>query len=1360
MKNISRPLVSCTFIVAALLGAFAPITTYAAVISWDTPTDYSAPSDVRVDGVLVEAFNLTGADGAASPTVNGVTFVANTTILSDDATTDFLDGDTGDVAYNQLLNSLDFGSTSSFQFGGGKLEAGKDYLIQAWYVDERSSADARAMQFGDGNGNLSAEVNDQYVVGTFTANDTNQTITIAGTSSGPHFTAYQIRDLSSAISTLSTSAGETVSASFTVSVGFSESITGLTANDFSTVNCSISNFSGSGASWSFTVNPIINGDLQVTLPADSVIDSQSHGNAVSNTIFTTYVAPGSEQPIPTLSSTATDVTGDYTVNIDFSEPVTGLELSDFVVTSATISDLSGSGDSYTLVVSPNFGGDVTISLPRNSVTDIDGDTLKNVASNELVNAYFITVTVNTPGELLPYLVQDNITATLAAGTYTITAADVNSTYGTPRFEFWGSNSTYDFTDVTINFAADIYDSGLSMSHIQIFGNNNVLKNLSMIDLCDKYGTAGKNGGVNIVIDGENNRVEGFYLEIRGSYPYGYGDCFGKGGPYTIKHWKHSGILVRGNYNHLLNCTLMQESYGHCIFMQAASNPTIEGCYVEAETRTTDEMLAETSGPAFDIDFLTVWGFTLPAGYTKATCEAGIRAYNAGNTYVNGVWYSRGTSNPTILDNTLVNTRTGVTLTHASGTKYVSGCTTIGTERGYAIGSGIIENCYSDVKHGPAFGVDYDSDSGITADITIIPHEGTHYNGSRHVAYITGKNHNITFRGEVQNPELDLEVNMGGDRRIESSYDVVDDYLADNIIINNLSGYPLVLDDNSDGNSGQSIGTVTDNGTANNITPKTWAVAENLAFYGVATQSDNSYSTIASFATDQNTNGDFSDGSVTHTSNLIQPWWRVDLEGTFDISEIKIWNRTDSNQSRLSNFDVTLFDENEQLVWTNYQANAPDPSVSFIPNESGRYVLIQLRGTNPLSLAEVEIFGAEFTGPTNLVAAPGANEIDLSWDAASGATSYTVKRSTTAGGPYANLGTTTNVSYTDNTALIATTYYYIVTATLNSLESDPSNEASGFFGIVKIPVSSGDITASGYQDGSTHIPSNTNDGDLGTRWSAQSTVEEPTQWIRFDLGSLKNVNFLKIAWHNGGQRVASFEIEVSNDGSTWTSVTGGIVGSSGTTTQLEAVDVTDTQARYVRYVGHGNSSGNGWNSVTEIEIWGSDVPPPPVPVDLAATPGDVEVSLTWTVSTGATQHHLKRSITDGSGYSTIASVAGGSYVDVSVINGTFYYYVVSAENGSGESSDSEQVTSKPYAPIASEELVAPMMTRSGNSLDLSIESIPGRIYQLQKTESLANPADWEDIGGPVTGSGGSITLTDPDADSSLIPERFYRVKVLP
>ena len=62
---------------------------------------------------------------------------------------------------------------------------------------------------------------------------------------------------------------------------------------------------------------------------------------------------------------------------------------------------------------------------------------------------------------------------------------------------------------------------------------------------------------NVVIDGSENRVEGFHMTIKGSWPYGYGDCFGKGGTdAVIKHYKHSALLIRGTSNHVKNCTLI------------------------------------------------------------------------------------------------------------------------------------------------------------------------------------------------------------------------------------------------------------------------------------------------------------------------------------------------------------------------------------------------------------------------------------------------------------------------------------------------------------------------------------------------------------------------------------------------------------------------------------------------------------------------------------------------------------------------------------------------------------------------------------------------------------------------------------
>ncbi len=73
------------------------------------------------------------------------------------------------------------------------------------------------------------------------------------------------------------------------------------------------------------------------------------------------------------------------------------------------------------------------------------------------------------------------------------------------------------------------------------------------------------------------------------------------------------------------------------------------------------------------------------------------------------------------------------------------------------------------------------------------------------------------------------------------------------------------------------------------------------------------------------------------------------------------------------------------------------------------------------------------------------------------------------------------------------------------------------------------------------------------------------------------------------------------------------------------------------------------------------PPSPAgpPTGLTALAGNGQVNLAWTPTPGATNYNVKRSITDGGPYSTIASVNGSSYTDVGLSDGTTYFYVVSA-----------------------------------------------------------------------------------------------------
>jgi hypothetical protein len=135
---------------------------------------------------------------------------------------------------------------------------------------------------------------------------------------------------------------------------------------------------------------------------------------------------------------------------------------------------------------------------------------------------------------------------------------------------------------------------------------------------------------------------------------------------------------------------------------------------------------------------------------------------------------------------------------------------------------------------------------------------------------------------------------------------------------------------------------------------------------------------ASVVVDGNTDGIFSDGSVTATNVDANPWWQVDLGSSVSVSSIVVWNRTDCCGSRLS--DYWVFVSNTPFLSTDnpatlqlragtfssHQTSAPNPSATIAAGTQGRYVRIQLSSPNYLSLAEVQVFSGP-QGPIGPVA---------------------------------------------------------------------------------------------------------------------------------------------------------------------------------------------------------------------------------------------------------------------------------------------------------------------------------------------------------------------------------------------------------
>ncbi|GFN00220.1 hypothetical protein Sfulv_50300 [Streptomyces fulvorobeus] len=129
-----------------------------------------------------------------------------------------------------------------------------------------------------------------------------------------------------------------------------------------------------------------------------------------------------------------------------------------------------------------------------------------------------------------------------------------------------------------------------------------------------------------------------------------------------------------------------------------------------------------------------------------------------------------------------------------------------------------------------------------------------------------------------------------------------------------------------------------------------------------------------------------------------------------------------------------------------------------------------------------------------------------------------------------------------------------------------------------PLEVRSVTASA-DDG--NVAANTLDNDLSTRWSA----EGDGAWIRYDLGSARTVGSVSVAWHRGDSRKSTFDVQLSADGSSWTTVLSR-KATSGTTLGQQSHDFADASARYVRIVGHGNTV-NDWTSITETDVYGAD-----------------------------------------------------------------------------------------------------------------------------------------------------------------------------
>ena len=328
-------------------------------------------------------------------------------------------------------------------------------------------------------------------------------------------------------------------------------------------------------------------------------------------------------------------------------------------------------------------------------------------------------------------------------------------------------------------------------------------------------------------------------------------------------------------------------------------------------------------------------------------------------------------------------------------------------------------------------------------------------------------------------------------------------------------------------------------------------------------------------------------------------------------------------------------------------------------------------------------------PTGLSATPGSGLIWLSWSASSNATSYIVGRATTSGGPYTIIGNPASTSYSDTGVVNCTTYYYVVAATNTLGQSANSSEASATLGSYAIAVNSGGSAAGEFiadanvTGGTVAAPTASAINTALVTNPAPQAVYQTERYGTFTYtfaglstgtSYIVRLHLAEIYWTGPGER----EFNVSING----------------TQVLSNYDIfAAAGGEDIAIVPEFTAAANGSGQIIIAYTVGTAdqpkssgieiiLPAPAAPTGLMATAGNAQVALSWSGVAGASGYNVKRATTNGGPYTTVTNgLTGTIYSDSDLVDGTTYYYVVSALENLCESANSAQVSATPLTPFA-------------------------------------------------------------------------------
>lgn len=363
----------------------------------------------------------------------------------------------------------------------------------------------------------------------------------------------------------------------------------------------------------------------------------------------------------------------------------------------------------------------------------------------------------------------------------------------------------------------------------------------------------------------------------------------------------------------------------------------------------------------------------------------------------------------------------------------------------------------------------------------------------------------------------------------------------------------------------------------------------------------------------------------------------------------------------------------------------------------------------------------------------------------------------------------------------------------------------------------DLTTTNNGNSITWVHSARNNGTAGTLWAGTengrvwrtfngtSDTADSATWVDVTKAPLPNraVSFIDTDPTNGQKAIVVYSgfntghvFRTTDGGTTWTDISGELPNEPFTAV---AVDPSNPNRVFVGsdfgvYVNEDGWNGTSWirinngalpyQKVNHLEfspaapgklragthgrgLWELTIAPnagcggsvPSAPTGVTATPGNNQVSLSWTAVSGAVSYKVYRvtgsSCPATSGGTVIASgLTGTTFVDITALNGTDYAYFVTAMNASNcEGAKSSCVTAKPSpctAPAAPSSVAA--TATASNQITVSWSSVSGASsYKVYRSDGSCPGGTFALLASGVT--------TTSYVDNSVVAPNAYSYQVV-